>query len=120
MTLLFRRKWTIEGYERIVQPIVEGNTLYDVLSSIKDSIKPFADLENGYILRDSNAIPVNMLKLLYKSDLSEDIKLEAFDRITIPIDKPVVFVTGAVNVPGIYPYNPRTDFIPVRQPGGGV
>lgn len=99
-----------EEYNRVVQPINDGETLYDILDSLRDSIAPFADLENGYVLRDGQPIPVNMQDLIYKFNMSEDLVLNAFDHIIIPVKRPVIYVTGAANFPGIFPYNPQEDY----------
>lgn len=99
---------TIEVYNRVVQSINIGETLYDILYPLKDSISTFSDLEHGYVIRpgEPSPIPVNMQKLLYEYDSSEDIVLEPFDHIAIPLRRPFVSVTGAANSPGRFPYNP--------------
>lgn len=109
----------LNEYDRVVIPINRGETVYDVLDSIRDSIAPFADLENGYILRGGVPIAVNMQNLLY-GYMSEDVVLEPFDQVIIPIDRPVVYVTGAANFPGAFPYNPNADYIYYVNQAGGV
>lgn len=99
---------TTEGYNRITFPISIGDTLYDVLYKIQDSISPFARLSNGYIVREKGdgeeEIYIDMEKLLYSYDLSLDVELKPFDTIAIPLRRSFVTVTGAVNDPGRYPY----------------
>ena len=99
---------TVDAYNRIVRQINAGETLYDVLYSIKDFISPFADLEHGYLIRTGEAasIPVDMQKLIYNYNKDEDIILQPFDHIAIPLGRPFISVTGAAFNPGRFPYNP--------------
>jgi len=109
----------VEEYDRIAYTINQGETLYDILDSLRDSIAPFADLENGYILRDGTPISVDMQRLIYRYDANDDITLESFDQIIIPLSRPIVYVTGAANFPGPFPYNPNADYLYyVNQAGG--
>ena len=100
------------NYNRIVQQINQGETLYDVLYSIKDSISPFSDLSNGYLIRqdEQNPIAVNMQKLLYDYNKGDDIVLKPFDHITIPLKRPLISVIGAANNPGRFPFIPKEDY----------
>lgn len=99
---------TIDVYNRIVRQINIGETLYDVLYSLKDIISPFADLEHGYLIRvgEASSIPVDMQKLIYEYNSNDDIILQPFDHIAIPLGRPFVSVTGAAYNPGRFPYNP--------------
>ena len=108
-------------YNRIVRQINTGETLYDVLYSLKDSISPFADLEHGYLLRENEAapIPVNMQELLYEYLKDDDITLQPFDHISIPLKRPLVFVTGAANNPGRFSYIPQEDYSYYLNLAGG-
>ena len=108
-----------DNYDRVVRTFNQGATLYDIMDPLRDTIAPFADLENGYVLRGTEAIPVNMLNLIYRSDMSLDIPLEPFDRITIPVKRPVVYVTGAANAPGIFTYQPQEGYLYYINLAGG-
>ncbi len=109
----------IEEYDRITYPFNQGETLYDVLDSLRDSFAPFASLENGYVLRDQVPIAVDMQRLIYSYDTDDDVVLKAFDQIIIPVDKPIIYVTGAANFPGPFPYSPNADYLYyVNQAGG--
>ncbi|NOY08507.1 MAG: hypothetical protein GXP33_06670 [Spirochaetes bacterium] len=101
-----------EEYNRIVRSINRGETLYDILYSLKDSFSAFADLEHGYIIRENEPFPisVDMQSLIYNYQSTEDIILKPFDHIFIPVRKPTVIVSGAANNPGRYPYNPMENF----------
>lgn len=99
-----------EEVNRVSHPLSEGETLFDVLETLRDSISPFVNLENGYVIRGDELLPVNMQNLLYRSDMSENIVLKTFDRIIIPVDRPVIYVTGAAAAPGRFPYNAREGY----------
>lgn len=109
----------VDDINRVVYPITEGETLYDVLDSLRDSFDPFVDLENAYLLRNGAIIPVNMLNLIYRADMNEDLVLEPFDRIVIPVDRPVVNVTGAVNMPGRFSFNAQESYLYYIALAGG-
>lgn len=97
----------IDEYDRIVHYLNEGETLYDILDSVRGVILPFAALEKGYVLRSGESIPVNMQNLIYRYRRSDDMVLEPFDHIIIPINRPMVYVTGAAYNPGFFPIPPR-------------
>jgi protein involved in polysaccharide export with SLBB domain len=108
-----------EDYERVVYPLNNGETLYDILDSMRDNFAPFADLENGYVLRNKTPLAVNMQDLIYRYNSQNDIVLEPFDQVIIPLKKPIVYVTGAANFPGPFSYNPNADYkYYVNQAGG--
>jgi protein involved in polysaccharide export with SLBB domain len=76
----------------------EGDTLYTVMSSIRGSIDPAANLAQCVITnpRTSEQRMVDVEYLLYSGDRSTDIDLSAEDRIVIPIGDFQVFLTGEV------------------------
>jgi polysaccharide export outer membrane protein len=63
---------------------------------------PTADAEKGFILRAGKKIPLNFDKL-QKGDVSQDLKLEPFDKIVVPIAE-LVYVQGEVKAPGAVKY----------------
>ena len=99
-----------EGYRRITFPFAEGETLYNALSSLRNSISPNADLSNASIVRNGDIIPVDLQSLLYNYSPASDTVLEPFDRIVIPENQFYVSVTGTVENAGNYPYSPRRKF----------
>lgn len=65
-------------------------------------VVPQADAEKGFILRAGKKIPLNFEKL-QKGDVSQDLKLEPFDKIVVPIAE-MVYVQGEVKAPGAVKY----------------
>lgn len=106
--------------ERI--PFAEGDTLYDVMSGVRDRISPFAVLENGQVERESTqeSFVVNLEKLLFRYSADDDIPLEPLDRIIIPVHRPFVAVHGAVNSPGEFAYAPGQRYMYYLSLAGGI
>lgn len=109
-------------YNLIVQPFFTGDSLYDVVNKIKDTLETDADLVNSYLLREKNneAIPVNLQALLYNRDLSQNHKIENFDRIIIPRKVMFVIVNGDVRNPGNYSFVPHQKYTYYLALAGGV
>jgi len=95
-------------YNRVSIPLTAGDTLYSLLLDTQDRISPFADIERGYVIRQDNPVPIriDMRQVLYRESEYTDFELQPFDRVVIPLDQPFVVVTGGVEQPGRYPYNP--------------
>ena len=82
---------------RLNYKFVKGESALQVIAFIKDSLLSTSDIDNVYVERDS-------LKLACSSD--NDIKLQDGDVIQIPYLKQTITVSGAVNKPGTYSYEP--------------
>jgi polysaccharide export outer membrane protein len=111
------------GYNRILYTFKEGETLSDALRAVRQSIAPLADLSSASVLRKGNAEPifVDLRELLSKSVSPSDMPLQANDRIVIPLLRFSVFVSGAVEKPGTFPYAPgRTYHYYVILAGGST
>ncbi|MDE6069011.1 MAG: ligand-binding protein, partial [Treponemataceae bacterium] len=67
---------------------------------------PVADTANSYIMRDNNKIPISIYKILYDKDFDSDEILQSNDTLIVPFKQYFVSVSGAVKVPGRYPYVP--------------
>lgn len=67
---------------------------------------PVADTANSYIMRDNNKIPIDIYKILYDKDFEYDEILQSNDTLIVPFKQYFVSVSGAVKVPGRYPYVP--------------
>lgn len=114
-----------EIYNRITYPIKEGESLFDALQAIKESIAPVANLSKAYIVREgiTETIPVNLEKLLYAYTPAADMALQPFDRIVIPAYRfysSLVPVSGAVYTPGSYPFTPEKNYTYYIDLAGGI
>lgn len=67
---------------------------------------PVADTTNSYIVRDGDKIPISIYKILYDKDFDSDEMLQNNDTLIVPFKQYFVSVSGAVKVPGRYPYVP--------------
>ena len=69
-----------------------------------------SDLENAYITRNGEYIPVDLNLMLYDASYYSDLVLEKDDILTVPFKQFFVSVAGAVNKPGRYPFIPDRGF----------
>ena len=95
-----------EAARQLIYTYVPGDTISRAIQNVRKQISEVSDIEKAYILRGGKKIPVNLALYLYDKDFSNDIALEANDRVIIPFRQFFVSVSGAVNVPGRYPYVP--------------
>jgi polysaccharide export outer membrane protein len=65
-------------------------------------VLPTADAEKGFVLRGGKKIPLNFDRL-QKGDVSQNLKLEPFDSIVVPVAE-LVYVQGEVKAPGAVKY----------------
>jgi protein involved in polysaccharide export with SLBB domain len=89
-----------------------GETLSNAVRNIAGRFTPVSDLENAYLLRESviGPIAVDLREFLYSRSLENDILLQPLDRIVVPFRQFFVTVSGAVALPGQYPYIPDRTF----------
>ena len=87
-------------------PFAQGDTVRSLLERV-GGVGPLADLKGSFILRNNQAIPVDLYALVMLRDLSADKSVELGDTIVIPFRRPNILIEGAVFKPGPYPYNPN-------------
>ncbi len=107
---------------RIPWPITEGQRISTAVTNLpKGSITPVSDLERAFIIRKetNEFIPVNLAKIVYEHDYSDDMILEGGDRIVIPLKLFTVYVGGAVSSPGPYPYVAGKNYMEYIMMAGG-
>ncbi len=110
-----------EPYGRVARAFAEGDTLYDALLGVRESLDPSADLSGSYLVRrsDGQILPVDLEALLARREDAPNPGLAPGDRVVIPSRRYLVLVTGAVNRPGAYQYLPqRPASYYVRLAGG--
>ncbi len=107
---------------RIPWPITKGQRISTALMSLpKGTITPVSDLERTFIIRKTTDefIPVDLKKIIYENDFSDDIPLEEGDRIIIPLKLFTVYVGGSVSSPGAFPYIAGKKYIEYVMMAGG-
>lgn len=78
-----------------------------------------SDIENAYIIRNEEVLPIDISKSLYDVTYRSDLYLEENDVIMVPFKQIVVTVLGAVKAPGRYAYIPgRTYEYYINLAGG--
>jgi len=112
----------VEPYNRILHPFIEGESLLDALLAVKDSLATAADLSNAYLIREDSPqpFPVNLERLIFDYEPTNDIALQPFDRVIIPSLRFTVSVLGSVENAGIYPYVPQKTYSYYLTLAGGV
>lgn len=79
-----------------------------------------ADLTGAVVVRSGSALPVSFDKLMYGSDLSQNIRLQPDDTILIPdIRDKKVFVLGTVRSPLVATLKPGTTLVEAISMAGG-
>ena len=107
---------------RIPWPVTKDQRISTALLSLPEGmITPVSDLERSFIIREATAefIPVDLKKIVYEHDYSDDPALQPGDRIIIPLKLFTVYVGGAVSTPGAYPYVAGKQFLEYVMMAGG-
>lgn len=68
------------------------------------------DLQNAYIIRKNEEIPINLEDILYDASYYSDLTVENGDTLVVPFRQFFVTVSGAVYNPGRYPYIPNRTY----------
>ncbi len=84
----------------------EGEDYAFFIRKNKDILTEVSDLEHAYILRDGEKIELNLLPVLYDASYYAKIEMKNNDTLLIPFKQFFVSVSGAVYLPGRYPYIP--------------
>jgi polysaccharide export outer membrane protein len=77
-------------------------TVLQGLSSVGGPVAT-ADLESVFVLRGQKRIPVNLLMILQKGDMSQNVSLQPGDTVVVP-SADAVYVLGEVKTPGQVKY----------------
>jgi protein involved in polysaccharide export with SLBB domain len=96
----------VEGTAKMEYPFYEGETLGNAARTIAGRFTASSDLAKTYVIRNGKQIPMDLNRHLYYNDFSRDLALENGDIIIIPFRQYFVLVSGAVKLPGRYPYAP--------------
>ncbi len=107
---------------RIPWPITKNQRISTALAGLpKGTITPVSDLARAFIIRKNTDefIPVNLKKIVYEHNYSDDPSLQAGDRIVIPLKLFSVYVGGAVSSPGAMPYVAGKTYLEYVMMAGG-
>lgn len=97
----------LESVNRVERRIQKGMTYSALVRQNSGLFGATSDLENAYIIRGENYIPINLFDILYDESNYDDIIAEPYDVLVIPFRQFFVTVSGAVYNPGRYPYIPN-------------
>jgi protein involved in polysaccharide export with SLBB domain len=86
-------------------PFVQGDSVRTLLERV-GGVGPLADLRGAYVLRNGQAVPVDLYTLVMLRDVRADNAVELGDTLVVPFKRRSILVQGAVFAPGTYPYNP--------------
>jgi protein involved in polysaccharide export with SLBB domain len=103
----------------------EGEHISQLISEL-GSVSPWWNLEGAYVLRETYSpegtmkIPVNLHRILYDKENTQDIELKDGDQVFIPSNVRRVFVNGLVRTGGAFPYVPNRTAEEYLGLAGGV
>jgi len=107
---------------KIPWPITEDLRISTAVQDLPEgSLTPVSDLKNSFIIRQgkSDYIPVDLEKIIYNHDYSNDTVLKEGDRIIIPMKLFTVYVGGSVDNPSVVPYIAGKTYLEYIQMAGG-
>lgn len=96
----------VNASKRLSFSFSEGEDYAFFIRKNKDILTEVSDLENVYIIRDGEKIALNLLPVLYDASYYAKIEMKNNDTLLIPFKQFFVSVSGAVYLPGRYPYIP--------------
>jgi hypothetical protein len=96
----------IQGAAKMEYPFYEGETLGNATMANVGRFTASSNLANAYVIRGDRHIAMDLGRYIYHHDFSQDMALENGDIIIVPFRQYFVLVSGAVKLPGRYPYVP--------------
>lgn len=90
----------------------EEGAFYDFIIRKNEKIwfSSISDIENAYIMRGEEIIPINIKMILDDSNYYSNITIQQNDILRIPFKQFFITVAGSVNNPGRYPYIPDRNY----------
>jgi polysaccharide biosynthesis/export protein len=92
-------------------------TLLQALSAVGGTL-PTADLEGVFVQRGKQRIPANLLTMLQKGDMAQNVTLEPGDTVVVPTAD-AVYVQGEVKTPGQVRYSRGMTVVQAIAAAGG-
>jgi polysaccharide export outer membrane protein len=97
--------------------LTQDLTVLQALSSVGGAV-PTADLESAFVLRGETRIPVNLLTIMQKGDIKQNLKLQPGDTVVVP-NADAVYVQGEVKTPGQVKYAKGLTVVTAIAAAGG-
>jgi polysaccharide export outer membrane protein len=98
-------------------PLTHGMTLLQAISQA-GGLAPTADLESAFVLRTREQIPVDLVRLIQRGQVDQNIVLQPGDTIVLPVAD-VVYVHGEVKSPGLFKFSKTLTILQVIAQAGG-
>jgi polysaccharide export outer membrane protein len=92
-------------------------TVLQALSAVGGPV-PTADLEGAFVLRGDRRIPVDLVRIMQKGDVSQNVKLLPGDTVVVP-NADAVYVQGEVKTPGQVKYSRDLTVVTAIAAAGG-
>jgi polysaccharide biosynthesis/export protein len=92
-------------------------TVLQALSSVGGPL-PSADLESAFVLRGDKRIPVNLLEMLQRGNMAQNLRLQPGDTVVVPTAG-AVYVQGEVKTPGQVKYGKDLTIVMAIAAAGG-
>jgi polysaccharide biosynthesis/export protein len=96
----------LDASQRVPYTFYPGETLSQAAQKLRPQFSAVSDLAASYVYRKGAKLPVDLSAFLYSKDYGADLALSPGDVIVVPFRQLFVFVSGAVRIPGRYPYIP--------------
>lgn len=97
---------SLNANNKLAMRFNEGEDYAFFVRRNKNIFTNVSDLDNAYIIRGTEHIPVNLTKMIYDSSYKSQIPMQYNDTLLVPFKQFFVSVSGAVYAPGRYPYIP--------------
>lgn len=110
----------LSASQKIPYSYYPGETLAEAVRNLRNQFVQMSDLEKAYVKRGNEIISVDLSRYLYEHDFRKNIKLQPNDVIVIPFRQFFVTVSGAVAIPGRYPYVPDRSWRYYVNLAGGI
>lgn len=106
--------------QKVPYSFYPGETLADAVRAMRNQFVQMSDIEKAYVKRGGEMIPADLSRYLYDHDFTKDIVLQPNDTIVVPFRQFFVTVSGAVAIPGRYPYVPDRSWRYYVNLAGGI
>jgi polysaccharide biosynthesis/export protein len=101
-----------------IMQLTQDLTMIQALSAVGGPL-PTADLESAWVLRGQERIPINLLKMIQKGDVSQNVKLQVGDTIVVP-NADTIYIHGEVKAPGPVKFTTNLTIMTAIAAAGGL